>query len=74
VLNASGIHAAFLEDVLVLGSEVLANNSYDANVGEVTRSESEISSRAAENVICLPGGSSNVVKSDGTDDEYRHVD
>src|SRR5690349_9887611 len=63
VLNAPGIHAALLEDVLVLGSEVFANDSYDANIGEVTGREGEISSRAAENVICLPGRSSDVVKS-----------
>src|SRR5436305_827835 len=52
VLNASGIHAALREDVLVLGSEVLANNGNHADIGEVTGSESEISSRAAEDIIC----------------------
>ena len=72
VLDAAGVHAAFLQDVFVFGGEVLANDGDDAYVSEITGGEREIGCGAAENVLSFPGGRGDVVEGDGTDGEYAH--
>src|SRR5258708_34012272 len=73
VLDAARVHAALLKDVFVFSSEVFAHDRDHAHIGEITGGERKVSRRAADNIVGASGGSSDVVKSDGTNGEYAHL-
>ena len=56
VLNAGGIDAAAGEDGFVLGGEVTADDTDDADAGEVAGGEGKVSRGAAKDLFCPAGG------------------
>src|SRR5215470_5039833 len=62
MLDATRVHAAPLEDILMLGGEVLSHHGDHADAGEVARRKRKIGRRTAEHILSAAGCSRDVVK------------
>ena len=67
VLDAAGIHSSLLQDIFVLGGEILAHDRDHADIGEVAGGQSEIGGGAAQDVFHFAGGAGDGVERDRTD-------
>jgi hypothetical protein len=63
---------AALEDLKMLGAEVVAHRPDHANVGEEARGQGEVDGGAAEHALALPEGRADAVERDGADDGQCH--
>ena len=61
------------ENFLLLGTEVFPDHANHADLGEVTGGEGKISGSASQNILYAAGGRGDVVKCDGTHNQYAHA-
>src|SRR5580704_767994 len=73
VFNSTDVDITFLEDFFVLGGEVFADHGDDAHLGEVARSEGEVSAGSTEDVLHAARRRSDRVKSNRTRDDNAHA-